>query len=550
MIPLEEQPEIRRRGLAWWQPWSPSLLAGWLVVAGFLLRLWLAAATFLNADEALHFMAANQDSWKRTYQASLTLSHPPLLIFVLHLWRIFGSSEFILRLPSVIAGSAFCWIFFRWLEERFGAETGLIGVIFASFLPPMIALSAEIRQYALLLLFASSTLYLLDRALAQNSGTKMAYSVLCLWLATLSHYSAVLLAAALAGYALLRMFEQPTPRCVFRWWLAGQMGELLLGSFLYFTYLSRFGRSALHGWMGDTYLHNSYFDPERHHILIFAFTRTASVFQYVLGQAWIGDLLFLVFLAGTVIAGRAGRPGSMSVRGGQLVALLWLPFATNCGAALFDLYPYGGTRHSIFLSIFAFTGISLAINRWTLRRLRCGIAAAGLIVSLCNLFPSHRLPYIARADQRKSHIEEAMAFVHDHIPASDLLLADNQTGLLLGHYLCQPQPFFIDEWTEGLKSLRCGGYRIAATDGRVFAFTAENFLPSWEQVVSAYDLKRGDSVWVLQGGWLWEDSLARELEARHPELAGLKVYSFGRNFTIFRLRVGEVEISASESRRL
>jgi len=550
MIPLREQPGIRRRGLPWGKPCSPSLLAGLLVGAGFVVRLWWAAATFLNADEALHFMAANQYSWKQTYQASLTLSHPPLLIFLLHLWRMFGSSEFILRFPSVLAGSAFCWIFFRWLEERFGAETGLIGLIFASFLPPMIALSAEIRQYAWLLFFAISSLYLLERALAQNSAAKMAYSVLCLWLATLAHYSAVLLAAALAAYSLVRMFEQPTPRSVFRMWLAGQMGELLLGSFLYFTYLSQFGRSALHGWMGDTYLHNSYFDPERHHIVIFAFTRTASVFQYVLGQAVIGDLLFLLFLAGTVLARRAGRPGSASVQGGSLVALLWLPFAINCGAALFDLYPYGGTRHSIFLSIFAITGISLAIERWTGRRLSWGIATAGLVVSLCNLFPSHRLPYIARADQKRSHMEEALAFVHEHIPASDLLLADNQTGLLLGHYLCQQQPFFINEWTEGLKSLRCGGYRIAATDGRVFAFTAENFFPSWEQVVSAYGLKRGDSVWVLQGGWLWEDSLARELQARHPELHSLKVFSFGRNFTIFQLRVGELEISIPQSRRL
>jgi hypothetical protein len=223
--------------------------------------------------------------------------------------------------------------------------------------------------------------------------------------------------------------------------------------------------------------------------------------------------------------------------------LLWLPFAMNYGAALLDLYPYGGTRHSIFLAIFAIAGISVAVCRFAGRRLSWGIATAALIVSLCNLFPSHRLPYIARADQKKFHMEQAMAFVHDHIPPNDLLLADNQTSLLLGHYLCQQRPFFINEWSEGLKSLRCGGYRIAATDGRVFTFTADNFLPSWEQVIRAYDLKRDDSVWVLQGGWLWEDSLARELQTRYPEFQNLKIYSFGRNLTIFQLRVGEVRIS-------
>ena len=142
-------------------------------------------------------------------------------------------------------------------------------------------------------------------------------------------------------------------------------------------------------------------------------------------------------------------------------------------------------------------------------------------------------------------MDEAIAFVREHIPANDLLLADNQTSLLLGHYLCQPQPFFINEWTPGLKSLHCGGYRIAATDGRVYTFTAENFFPGWEQVVRTYGLKRGDAVWVLQGGWLWEDPLARELQIRYPEFENLKVYSFGRNLTIFQLSVGQVKIQPS-----
>jgi Dolichyl-phosphate-mannose-protein mannosyltransferase len=544
MIPFAKQPGMERSWLSRETLFDRRFLAGLLVLAGFVVRLKLAAATFLNADEALHFMAANQDSWKLTYRASLTVSHPPLLIFLLHVWRMFGSSEIILRLPSVVAGAAFGWIFFRWLSLLFGTGTGLIGLIFASFLPPMIALSAEVRQYAFLLVFAISALYLLEQALAENSAVKMACSGVCLWLATLSHYSAALLAAALAAYTLLRMWKRPPTQAVFRVWLAGEMGELLLGAVLYLTYLSEFGRNALHGWMGDTYLHNSYFDPQRHHILLFVFTRSASVFQYVLGQAVIGDLLFLLFLAATVAVWRTAAVGSIEVPGGQLAALLWLPFVINCGAGLLDLYPYGGTRHSIFLAIFAITGISVALFRMVGRRLIWGMAVAVAVVVLSNLFPSHRLPYIARADQKKYHMDQAMAFVRERIPRNDLLLADNQTSLLLGHYLCQ-QPFFINEWTEGLNSLRCGGFRIAATEGSVYTFTAENFLPSWEQVVRAYGLNTGDSVWVLQGGWRWEDSLAFELQTQYPELRDLKIYSFGHNLTIFQLKVGQLKFSSS-----
>src|SRR5579864_3705363 len=85
-----------------------------LLTAGLLVRIRHASGTFLNPDEAMHFAAANQDSWWLTYKASLSLAHPPLLIFLLHLWRNIGTSELMLRLPSILAGTAFCWLMFRW----------------------------------------------------------------------------------------------------------------------------------------------------------------------------------------------------------------------------------------------------------------------------------------------------------------------------------------------------------------------------------------------------------------------------------------------------
>jgi len=505
------------------------------VAAGFLLRLKLAAELFLNEDEALHFMAANQPSWKLTYQASLTISHPPLLIFLLHLWRGLGTSELVLRLPCVIAGSIFCWFLFKWLTHLFGMETGLIGVTFASFLPPMIALSAEIRQYSLLLCFAICTMYFLEQALAENSAAKMMLSSVCLWLAILSQYSAVLLAAALGIYSLLRMSNKPPGRRLMAVWVGGQAGALLICLLLYFSYLSVFGRQALHSWM-DIYLHNSYFDPARHHVLLFALTRTVSLFQYVLGQNAIGDVMFILWLVGMVFVFRS-TDSSRSVSKAQLGTLLLLPFAMNCAAAFVDLYPYGGTRHCIFLAIFAIAGISFALSKLIRGGLLQAVAIAAGIVVLCNLFPSHRLPYMAPTDQKKIHMQQAIAFIHEHIPPNDLLFVDSQTSLLLGHYLCAQQPFFINVWKQGFQTLNCGGYRIAAADGNVFSFRASNFLPTWNEMVRTYNLQSADSVWVVQAGWLWEDNVAGELQARYPEFHDLKGRSFGRNISIFQLRV-------------
>src|SRR6266481_1887099 len=137
---------------------------------GFLLRVRAASGTFLNPDETLHFSLANQTSFLSAYHASLTLAHPPLLVLLLYFWRVLGTSEFVLRLPSVIAGTAFCWVFYQWLKGLLGNTAGLVGVMFMTLLPPMVALTSEVRQYSLLLLFICCAALLLERAFAKNSA--------------------------------------------------------------------------------------------------------------------------------------------------------------------------------------------------------------------------------------------------------------------------------------------------------------------------------------------------------------------------------------------
>src|ERR1700678_1063062 len=136
---------------------------------GFLARILTASGTFLNPDEALHFRLANQASLLLAYKRSLVEAHPPLLTFMLYFWRSLGCSELWLRLPLILASVAFCWIFYKWLSNAAGNLAGFIGLIFVAFLPPIVLLSSEIREYPLLLLFLASSLYLLDDAFAKNS---------------------------------------------------------------------------------------------------------------------------------------------------------------------------------------------------------------------------------------------------------------------------------------------------------------------------------------------------------------------------------------------
>ena len=527
-----------------WFEAHPNLSAILVLVAAFLVRLRAASGTFLNPDEALHYLLANQSSWRLAYNASLTNAHPPLLTLVLFLWRRVGTSEFVLRLPSVIAGTAFCWTFFKWLTRLLGPVAGFIGLILVSFLPPMIALSAEVRQYALLLFFAVSAAYLLERALAENSAAMMLLSAMSLCLAILSHYSAILFAAALGVYSLFRVVARPPSTQVRIAWVMGQMAALGLIASRYVSHISKlkgdYAAGTINGWLA-----NSFFRPGHDNPLLFVIARTGGVFQYVFGQLAVGDVAVLAFIAGIVFLWREHvTPEGSTVTSRQIGVLLVLPFAVAAGASIARIYPYGGTRHSAFLIMFALAGVSFMLAKLAEQRIARGIALAVLIVAVCTAFGKPHRPYMLREDQRRTQTARALVFIHAQIPQSDLIFVDYQTRLLLGYYLCPLQPVPFSAPVGSLEEFRCNGYQAFAAGPDLYIFTTENFIPRWHQFQRSVSLKSGQSVWVIQAGW--EVDLAQDLQSTVPEFRELAPQSFGRNITIFKLKVGQ-QISMTDA---
>src|SRR5215469_17332913 len=122
-----------------------------LLAVGFGLRMANAVWRFLNADEALHYLLSVAPSVAGAEHASLTTSHPPLLIVFLYYWRMLGHAEWFLRLPHVLAGTAFCWVMFSWMRRVTNRNAALAGLVLWLFAPTLVLLSAEIRQYAFLL---------------------------------------------------------------------------------------------------------------------------------------------------------------------------------------------------------------------------------------------------------------------------------------------------------------------------------------------------------------------------------------------------------------
>src|SRR5437667_12061285 len=100
-----------------WQKRAGALAPWAIILFALLVRLAGAYSRFLNADEAMHYLFSLQPSFIATYRATLWTAHPPLLLILVHYWSLISSSEFFLRLPSVIAGTASGWFLYAWLRR-------------------------------------------------------------------------------------------------------------------------------------------------------------------------------------------------------------------------------------------------------------------------------------------------------------------------------------------------------------------------------------------------------------------------------------------------
>jgi Dolichyl-phosphate-mannose-protein mannosyltransferase len=516
---------------------EPSdLVAAAIVAAGFLWRIWLAHSTFFNTDEAWHFSVANQNSLAAAYRASLTLAHPPLLIFVLYFWKHFFSSDAMLRLPGVLAGTLFCWVFYKWLMVLFGRATAWCGLIFATFLPPMIVLSAELRQYSWMLLFAISAAYFLERAFIENSSRAMLLSSLCLWLAMLSHYSAFLFAASLGIYAIARMVVQRPPKTVIAMWSAGQAMGVALGAFLVKTHVSKLG-SVYPGdplrRFGDFYLADVYFHAGRESLTHFLYRGTFGVFRFLCAQRAAGHLTTVLFVAGIIcLLFSARRDSTRSAQSRLLALLLVLPFFVNWIAVVAGLHPYGRTRQCVFLAIFGLTGVSYCLAKIAGNRICLAVSMAGAIVAVCHLFSTpHSLDMIVTAEQRHEHMDAAIAFIQSSLTPADVLFTDKPTSFQLLHYLCGPNPVGVHS-SGDFDSFDCNGVRVISTNLDDGSLTPQSFPEKLRKLKDNYFVNSTPAIWVVQ--MAWSSGLGEALR-RDYVFAEIEPHVFDRYIEVFRL---------------
>lgn len=147
-----------------------ALALGLAMLAALAVRLTALGRKSLWLDEAASLMRASQPV--AAIFGSTGDPHPPLYYALLHFWLLLGRSEFVLRLPSALAGALAVPLFYILVRQWSSKTTALIAAWLLALAPMHLWYSQEVRMYALLctLGLASALCYTLalrhDRPLA------------------------------------------------------------------------------------------------------------------------------------------------------------------------------------------------------------------------------------------------------------------------------------------------------------------------------------------------------------------------------------------------
>jgi hypothetical protein len=487
-----------------WVVKRSSWLALGIIAAAFAVRLAYSASCYLNPDEAALFGAARPGSWLGAYEAAHMNPHPPLFVLVLH-WTLFlGRTELILRLPSLIAGTAALWLAFAWLRRTLGEIPALAGLGFMALSPAAISASTEVRQYGLLLCFVCGSLYATERALIERSTKWAVVQGVFLLGALLTHYTAPVVISCLGLYVLLRCLFDSVPRRVLFTVGASNLVLATALGWLYFDHVRNLVPFPPRASMD--YL-RQYYPGARETALGFAWRALYGTFAWAVGARRLAFFFMLVFLAG-LAALLTSRSKSRS-----LMALLVLsPFSLGFAAAVFQVFPFAGSRHQTYLLPFLAAGFSAALA-WMRRSLTAPMLLLG--VALAPLWITLRAPDNNPRVLPIGDMTAAIDYLDRTVPHGALLFVDVQTCLVLRYYFARNDKSLdrLDSLRYDPSGERIGGYLVVAPRRDVWAFNPNEALAQVNESAQALGVPPGDPLWLVSAAWL-DPSLASRLPAR------------------------------------
>lgn len=496
-----------------WMLLHGDLAALGAVVVVFVIRIVAARDRYLSPDEALHLEAASAPSLTGVYENSRFLPHPPLFFLLLHLWQRAGRSEFFLRLLPAVFGVGFLCLAHRWASRLFGRTAGLVTLLLVAFSPAFLPLSAEVRGYSLLLFLSAAALCEFEGALEARSAVRMVGVSLFLSLAILAHFAALFVMMSLFAYALVRFWRARPPRQVLWIWAVSQAGAAAVCVFLYFTQVKTLRGTEAVQTLTGTFASN-YFHQDRETAFGFLLRQTEALSRYLFGSRLAAAVEALLAAVGVISLALKRRPS---------VVLLVLPCVLGAASGLMALYPFGGTRHSAYLLLFAGGAVGAAVSAFSARRLRVLLSGIALLPLLWGR------PEWSSPPRSLSPTKAAIDRLQSVAPRGSLLWTDRQTGVVLRYYLD----------TYGASAGPSRDYRIVRSP--VWASDPEKLGEEVERLIETHRLSAGQRFWMIRLGL--EDDSVTPLARRLPAAVFSVVGRFGD------ILIVEVRLRDSPGRR-
>jgi len=504
-------------------PAEPVCVAA-LLAAAFVLRLSAVLGTFLTPDEAIFAGIAAAPDLASVYRLTTEQAHPPLYFLLLHLWGRLSGSDLALRLPSVLAATAAVGLLWLFVRRVAGPLPALVAAALLALSPSVVDLTAEVRQYALLLLLETGALVAVTPRDGPPTPARLATTGALLVAAGTTHYSGLLFAAALLVGLSAAFVRRPPGRGAWGALGAATIVVAAVAALLWTSHAAGLRGGALEAEVRTGWLRAFYWE-QGESLPGFLFRATAGVFHFVLGSARAGAAAALVAVVALAVRARRDvRPA----------LLLGLPFLAAFAAAALRLHPLGASRHSAWLLPAAAAALSLpfAHLRPATSRRAVSVLAAGAALWAFTA-PRSTLSAIPRASRGTDQMDALVAAISRRAEPEEPLFVDTQTYVLLRRYLARTPlpPGPPRDAAELLRKEEIAGRTVWVS--RTWLHDDPSFVREIRLLREVSGLEPGHSVRVVNGGSA--SRLLPQLARAFPTAPVTDPAGFGGSLWTFRI---------------
>lgn len=393
---------------------------------------WDESLSLYRAEKNLAFVLSNRIIITDTVNSTVTIdNHPPLYFVVLWLaLRLFGQSEFALRLPSLFAVVLIVPLLYATGRRLVDERAGLVAAALGALSPIYLWYGQEARMYALLAFLSLLSFYCFARSFFPPSdsmsfhrqGRWIKACILASACAVFTHYlGSLLIAFQLLGLAVLFLQQRMRRRALTAAMAA--LAGVTLASLIYVIIALPYATRRA----GFRFIPL----PELARDLLNSFSLGLSV-NAADRHVLLIDLIFLSFLIlGFIRLVRPGSPANRRWAGRLLAGYLLIP-AVIVYLISYIRPAYMNSRHLILITPPFYLLVATGLTGWLqgarnkkqmtqMLAICCLLLAAlamtgGIVYSTCNYF------YNPAYD--KDHHREWGAYLREHVRPGDVVVVD------------------------------------------------------------------------------------------------------------------------------